>query len=78
MTGGDTMRVYMAEKRKESNKSQQQVANILGISRQYYSAIEKGERQKKISVDLLCRIADAINVPVDELITEERKYSERA
>lgn len=72
------MRVYMAEKRKESNKSQQQVANILGISRQYYSAIEKGERQKKINVDLLCRIADAINVPVDELITEERKYSERA
>lgn len=72
------MRVYMVELRKKSNKSQQQVADVVGISRQYYSAIEKGERQKKISVDLLCRIADAINVPVDELITEERKYSERA
>ncbi len=42
------MRVYLKRLRSEKNESQQQVADKLGITRQYYNMIETGERQKDL------------------------------
>ncbi len=42
------MRAYLVELRKKHDLSQQDVADYVGISRQYYNAIENGIRQKKI------------------------------
>lgn len=44
------MRQYLVSLRNEHGYSQQDVADKLNISRQYYQMIETGERQKKMDI----------------------------
>lgn len=50
----------LLEKRKEKNMSQEEMAELLGISRQYYNAIENGIR--KPSIDLAKKISETLGV----------------
>ncbi len=50
----------LKNKRKLCDKSQNQVAKEAGISQQYYSFIESGERGKKLPVPTAKRIASAL------------------
>ena len=47
------MRTYLVKRRNELNLSQQDVANSIGISRQYFNSIENGTRQKKMDITLV-------------------------
>lgn len=58
------MREYLVDLRTKQNESQQDVANALGISRQYYAMIEAGERQKKMDITLVAAIANHFGVSV--------------
>ncbi len=65
------MRKYLKNMRSDKKMTQKQLAEMLGISTQYYSLIENGERQQEISVSLLVKLAEVFGVPVDELIRKE-------
>lgn len=69
------MREYLKRLREEKQMSMQDVADKIGISRQYYQMIECGERQKKMDITLVKKISDVFNVPLSEIISEEQAYS---
>jgi len=54
--------------REEKNLTQDDLANILGISRQMVSAIERGANP---SVELLNKLADYFGVSTDSLLGRE-------
>ncbi len=65
------MRTYLEERRKELNLSQQDVANAIGISRQYFNSIENGTRQKKMDITLVTKLATVLNLTVENIICSE-------
>ena len=52
--------------RKQNELSQEQVAQIIGVSKQAYGHYEREERE--LGYDMLCKLADYYNVSVDYLI----------
>ena len=52
--------------RKQNSLSQEQVAQIIGVSKQAYGHYEREERE--LGYDMLCKLADYYNVSVDYLI----------
>ena len=66
------MREYLVDLRTQRSESQQDVANAVGISRQYYAMIESGERQKKMDITLLTALSRHFDVPVAKLIDMEQ------
>ena len=52
--------------RKQNDLSQEQVAQIIGVSKQAYGHYEREERE--LGYDMLCKLADYYNVSVDYLI----------
>lgn len=67
------MRKYLADMRAKRNESQQDVAQALGISRQYYAMIEAGERQKKMDVTLVSAIASHFGVSAADVCEWENE-----
>lgn len=65
------MRDYLVTLRKEKGLTQKQLAQKLDISESYYNQIENGERQKRMDVTLLDRLANALNVTISTLIDYE-------
>lgn len=47
---------------------------MLGVSRQYFAQIEKGTRGRRMSVELLLKIANALNLPSETAIALESSY----
>lgn len=64
-------RDYLIMWRKQRNESQQDVAESVGVSRQYYAMIEDGSRQKKMDVTLLTALARHFGVPASEIVEKE-------
>ncbi|WP_338814993.1 helix-turn-helix domain-containing protein [Bernardetia sp. Wsw4-3y2] len=56
--------------RKEKKLSQTEIAEILGISQNAYSRIERGET--KLTIDRIKEIATILKVPYTELITNDK------
>lgn len=69
-------RNYLRKLREDRGLSQFQMAEELEISQQYYSLIENGDRQQKMSVDLLVKLAAIFHVRLSELIEMERSEAE--
>lgn len=65
-------RDYLIQLRGQRNESQQDVANALGITRQYYSLIENGDRQKRMDVMLIASLANHFGVPIAEIVSLEQ------
>lgn len=61
----DIIRDNIKKYRKEKNLTQQDLANLAGISRQYVTDIENENRNKHITIAILGRIADAMNVNIE-------------
>lgn len=61
------MRDYLVELRLKKGLSQQDVAERLGISRQYYQMIERGERQKRLDLALAGALAALLEVNVMDI-----------
>ena len=57
--GREQVREYLIEAREKAGLTQQDVANRIGISRQYYQMVETGERQKRIK-KIQDKIPDAV------------------
>lgn len=70
------MRQYLFDLRQEKGLSQQDVANRLGISRQYYQMIENGERQKHLALPLASGLAVLFGVNVMDIERYEREMAE--
>ena len=68
-------RSYLTKYREQRNESQQDVANALKISRQYYMMIEQGTRQKRMDVVLVTALASHFGVPVAEIIDAEAAFA---
>ncbi len=65
------MRDYLVTLRKEKSLTQKQLAQKLDISESYYNQIENGERQKRMDITIIDRLASALDVPVSALINYE-------
>jgi len=66
------MRDYLVRLREQRNETQQDVADAIGISRQYYSMIEDGSRQKRMDVMLVGLLANHFGVAMTEIIEMEQ------
>lgn len=67
------MREYLKVLRAEKGLSMQDIADRIGISKQYYQLIESGERQQNMDITLAVKIASAFNIPVECIINEEKE-----
>jgi transcriptional regulator with XRE-family HTH domain len=65
------VRDYLKAMRKDRGLSLQDMADKIGISRQYYQLIENGERQKKMDITLVKRIATVLGVSLETIIEQE-------
>lgn len=64
-------RQYLIALREKAKESQQEVADAIGISRQYYSFIEAGQRQKRMDLTLATRLARHFSVDVSVIVAHE-------
>ena len=69
------MRQYLVSLRNEHGYSQQDVADKLNMSRQYYQVIEAGERQKKMDISLASCIATLYGISVMDVEKFEKSIS---
>ena len=67
------MREYLKALRLKKGLTMQEVAERFGISKQYYEMIESGERQKRMDVTLLTKIAGLFEVSIESIVAEEQK-----
>ena len=56
----------IAQRRKAASLSQEKLAELSGLHRTYVGSVERGERN--ISIDNICRLAEAINIRVSKLL----------
>lgn len=70
------MRQYLKSIRNQQGLSQAELSEKIGISQNYYSLIENGERQQNMSLALLQKFADAFGIPLTELIAAENQYKQ--
>lgn len=68
------MREYLVGLREECGLSQQDVSKTLNISSQYYSMIERGERQPKMEITLAVQLSNIFNISVQKFIEMEQEY----
>lgn len=67
------MREWFRLLREKNNLSQQDVANLMGKTRQYINLIESGERQKDLDLSLVVKLAEILGVSINYIIEEEEK-----
>lgn len=65
--GREQVREYLIEAREKAGLTQQDVANRIGISRQYYQMVETGERQKRMDLSLAGGLSVVLNIPIAEI-----------
>ncbi len=68
------MREYLVELREERGLSQQDVSKTLNISSQYYSMIERGERQSKMEITLAVQLSNIFNISLQRFVELEQTY----
>ena len=56
--------------RKEKNLTQQDLADMTEMSREYICDIENESRNKHLTIAVLGRIAEALNVPIESFFKE--------
>lgn len=64
------IRENMKRMRKAKNLTQQDLADLTDISREYICDIENEHRNKHLTIAVLGRIADALNIDVRELFNK--------
>lgn len=69
--GRKQVREYLIEARERAGLTQQDVANRIGISRQYYQMVETGERQKRMDLSLAGGLSAILNIPITEIVQKE-------
>lgn len=70
---GENVREYLKKLRLKKKMTKQAVADFLGISQNYYTYIENGERQKSLDLVYVSKLAELFNVSVDWIAKQEQK-----
>ena len=70
------MREWLKEQREKKGLTMKEMAEKLGISEGYYSYIEAGERQKKMDITLVTKLADIFRLKIQQIVEYERSVSE--
>ncbi len=70
------MREYLKKMREEKGLTLQDVADRIGITRQYYQMIESGERQRKMDITLVKSISEIFGIPLERVVNEEDRIME--
>ena len=65
------MREWLKEARIKKGKTMAQMAAALDISEGYYSYIEAGERQKKMDITLVVKLAKFFSVSPQQIVKWE-------
>ena len=65
------LREWLKKSRKDKGITMLDMAEKLGISESYYCLIENGERQKRMDISLLIKLADALEMPITEVVRLE-------
>lgn len=68
------MRDYLKELRDQRGYTMQDIADKIGISKQYYSLIENGERQRKMDITLIQGLSRIFDIPLETIVCEENKF----
>lgn len=68
------MRKYLKSARVNLGLSQNDVAKKLGISANYYSCIENGERQSDMKTSLLIDLSGILKIPISKMLVYEKNY----
>ena len=63
------LKIYIREIREKQCLSQEKLSKLSGVSSSHIGYIENGEREPTISV--LCKIAKALNVDINDLFKYE-------
>lgn len=66
------MRSWLKDLRLNRELSQQNVADKLEITQQYYNMIENGERQSKMTIETAQKLATVFDVPLDFILENEK------
>lgn len=74
--GREQVREYLIEAREKAGLTQQDVANRIGISRQYYQMVETGERQKRMNLSIAGSLSVVLNIPIAEIVQRESAAQE--
>ena len=61
------MREWLQQARIKSGMSQQETANKLNLTRQYYAMIENGQRQKSLDILLAKKIGILFDISLDQI-----------
>lgn len=69
------MRSWLKELRKNRKLTQQNVADLLGITRQYYQMIESCERQRNMDIALLTKLSEIFQISLIKLVKLESEVS---
>lgn len=67
------MRDWLKEQREKKGLTMKEMAEKLGISEGYYSYIEAGERQKKMDITLVTKLADIFHLKIQQIVEYESK-----
>lgn len=70
---GENVREYLKKLRLKKKMTKQAAADFLGISQNYYTYIENGERQKSLDLAYASKLAELFNVSVDWIAKQEQK-----
>lgn len=68
------MREYLIKLRKAGGYSQVDVADKMGISQQYYSFIESGERLKSLPVDIIIKLSKVFGISNEKMLEYECEW----
>lgn len=69
------MRDYLKQCREKIGLTQLEIAKKLDISESYYCLIEKGERQKKLEIDIVSKLSEILSVSIKWIIEQEKLIS---
>jgi transcriptional regulator with XRE-family HTH domain len=68
------LREYLKKLRKDKHLTQQNVADVLGISQNYYHCIENGERQKDLDLSIVMKLSELFGVTFEWIAEQEKAY----
>lgn len=68
------MRTWLKELRETKELTQQNVADHLGITKQYYQMIESGNRAKDLTTSIVMSLAALFEISAIEIMRREQMY----
>ena len=68
------IRSWLKKMRMEKGLTQTLLSEAIGITQAYYSEIENGKCQPDMAYSMMEKLANALGVPVQEIIDAENSY----